>query len=339
MTGTEAALSGLTKLDTSDDQAIADLHAMHLAVQPVDWPWGPEPLLSELAGGLRHGWDGETDENWLLRDDDGAVIGSLSIDLPKRENLHRVGLGVRVHPDHRRQGIGSRLYDAGLELARASGRRVIGAWTHDHSPSYAAFAEKRGFRQVTVFVHRRQNFSEVDWDVVEALRQKALAAASDYRLLRFVGSVPEDLVDAVAVMASAINDAPTDDMDVDDDVIDAARVRSYENARAARGETLYRLVAQRKSDGELAGNTVIAVPRERPEWSEQHDTSVVAGHRGHRLGLLLKTEMLKWLAEVEPEVRHVDTGNAESNNFMISINEQLGYRIASRGIVWEKEIS
>jgi GNAT superfamily N-acetyltransferase len=339
MTGTETALSGLTKLDPSDDQAIADLHAMHLAVQPVDWPWGPEPLLSHLTGSIRYGWDGETSDRWLLRDDSGAVIGSLDVNMPERENLHRFELGVLVRPDQRRKGIGTKLYEAGLELARQSGRRLLGAWTHDHSPAYAAFAEKHGFRQAAVFVHRRQNFDEVDWDLVESLRQRALEAASDYRLLRFVGSVPEDLVDQVAVMASAINDAPTDDMDVEDDVIDAARVRAYENAQAACDQTLYRLVAQRKSDGELAGNTVIAVPRDRPEWADQHDTSVVAAHRGHRLGLLLKTEMLKWLSEVEPEVRHVDTGNAESNNFMISINEQLGYHIVSRGIVWEKELS
>ncbi|GAB3401966.1 GNAT family N-acetyltransferase [Flindersiella endophytica] len=338
MTHTEAALSGLTKLDPSDDQAIADLHAMHLAVQPVDWPWGPEPMLSHLAGSIRHGWDGETSDRWLLRDDSGAVIGSLEVNLPERENLHRFGLGVLVRPDQRGNGIGTRLYEAGLELARQSGRRLLGAWSHDAAHSMA-FAEKHGFRQVAVFVHRRQNFEDVDWDLVESLRQRAIEAASDYRLLRFVGSVPDDLVDQVAVMASAINDAPTDDMDVDDDVIDAARVRAYENAQAACNQTLYRLIAQRKSDGELAGNTAIAVPRDRPEWADQHDTSVVAAHRGHRLGLLLKAEMLKWLAEAEPEVRHVDTGNAESNNYMISINEQLGYRIASRGIVWEKELA
>jgi RimJ/RimL family protein N-acetyltransferase len=331
-------VNGLTKLDPADDQAIADLFEMHQAVQPVDSPWDPPPLLSALAGGIRNGWDGEPAEYWLYRDDAGKVIGVLDLDLPRRENQHRAGIGTLVHPAHRRKGLGTKLYHAGLELARESGRRLVGSWTNDR-PEFTAFAGKHGLRQVSVFVHRRQDLSEVDWNTVDRLRKEAEEAAADYRLLRFVGSVPDDLVDAVAEMASAINDAPTDDMDVDDDVIDAERVRAYENAQAACDHTLYRLVAQRKSDGELAGHTLVSVNRHRPEWSGQHDTSVVAAHRGHRLGMLLKAGMMRWLAEAEPEVRYVDTGNAESNNFMIGINEQLGYRIVSRWLGWEKELS
>ena len=54
---------------------------------------------------------------------------------------------------------------------------------------------------------------------------------------------------------------------------------------------------------------------------------MVREHRGHRLGLLLKTEMLLWLRDVEPAVEAVDTWNAESNDHMVGVNEQLGYRV------------
>jgi GNAT superfamily N-acetyltransferase len=329
--------SELTKLDPYDDKAVADLHQFQLATEPVDRPWNPAPLLSDLTGDLRHGWDGETGDRWLFRDGDGAVIGVLYFQLPQRENLHLADVGVAVRPDHRRKGLGTRLHEAGLELARASGRRLLDAWTID-AAGPIGFAEKFGYRQVYVGVHRRQDLAEVDWEQVEALRQQAVSAASDYRLLRFVGRVPDDLLDDVAVMASAINDAPTDEAEVDDDVIDGARVRAYEDAMAARGLRMYRLIAQRVSDGELAGNSVVVVNPERLEWADQHDTSVVAAHRGHRLGMLLKAEMMRWLNEYEPKVRYIDTGNAESNNFMISINEQLGYRIVNRGLGWQRNI-
>jgi hypothetical protein len=40
--------------------------------------------------------------------------------------------------------------------------------------------------------------------------------------------------------------------------------------------------------------------------------------------------MLEWLAQREPQLRWVITGNAESNRHMISINEALGYRALDR---------
>lgn len=329
--------SELTKLDPSDDQAIADLHQLNLAAEPVDRPWNPEPLLSDLTGDIRYGWDGEPGDRWLFRNGEGAVIGVLYFHLPQRENHHLADVGVAVHPAHRRKGLGTRLYSAGLEMALASGRRMMDAWTLD-APAPIGFAAKFGFRQVYVGVHRRQDLAEVDWTAVEALREQAWAAASGYRLLRFVGRVPDDMLDDVAVMSAAINDAPTDEAEVDDDVIDAARVRAYEDAMAWRGRRLYRLIAQRVSDDELAGNSVVVVNPERLEWADQHDTSVVASHRGHRLGMLLKAEMMRWLNEYEPKVRYIDTGNAESNSFMIKINEQLGYRIVNRGLGWQKDI-
>ena len=65
---------------------------------------------------------------------------------------------------------------------------------------------------------------------------------------------------------------------------------------------------------------------------------MVRAHRGHRLGLLLKLDMLRWLAEAEPQVEQIDTWNAESNDHMIGVNEALGYRVMGRGLEFQKKI-
>ena len=83
---------------------------------------------------------------------------------------------------------------------------------------------------------------------------------------------------------------------------------------------------------------MVAVDVERPHLAGQHDTSVVRAHRGHRLGLLLKLEMLRWLDEAEPQVEQIDTWNAESNDHMVDVNETLGYRIMGRGLEYQKKI-
>ncbi|MND05557.1 hypothetical protein D3C83_264210 [compost metagenome] len=65
---------------------------------------------------------------------------------------------------------------------------------------------------------------------------------------------------------------------------------------------------------------------------------MVRAHRGHRLGLLLKIEMLRWFREEEPQVRWMDTGNAPDNAYMIAINETLGHRVVGSVIEWQRRL-
>jgi GNAT superfamily N-acetyltransferase len=121
-------------------------------------------------------------------------------------------------------------------------------------------------------------------------------------------------------------------------VFPAERVRNYESAQLARGYRFHRIFARHRETGQLAGHTVVVVDGERPHLAEQHDTSVVRAHRGHRLGLLLKADLLLWLHETQPQVESIDTWNAESNDHMIEVNEKLGYRIMGRALVFQRGI-
>jgi hypothetical protein len=140
------------------------------------------------------------------------------------------------------------------------------------------------------------------------------------------------------LMAEAINDAPRGELDMEDEVFTGERMRAYEEAQLGQDMRLYRVVARHRGSGELAAQTVVAVSADDPAWGEQHDTSVVRAHRGHRLGLLLKTDMLRWLRDVEPQLATVDTWNAESNDHMIGVNEVLGYRIMGRELSFQRSL-
>ncbi len=113
---------------------------------------------------------------------------------------------------------------------------------------------------------------------------------------------------------------------------------NYEKAQLARDCALYRIVARHGETGELAGHTVVVVEREQPMYGHQHDTSVARSHRGHKLGLLLKTDMLRWLRDEQPQIESIDTWNTESNHHMIAINELLAYRIMGRGLEFQRDI-
>ena len=92
-----------------------------------------------------------------------------------------------------------------------------------------------------------------------------------------------------------INDAPTDDLDIEDEVFSADRLRGYEAAQIAAGMRLHHVVARHRETGELGGHTVVVVEEERPHRAHQHDTTVARAHRGHRLGLVLKGSMMELL--------------------------------------------
>ena len=317
--------------DTEDIAAYVELRN---AVQAVDSPWVHPLTVGQAVGALRHGWDGEPDTPFLGVED-GIAVAYGTVSTSDYDNLHLAWLGSRVHPDHRRRGLGGQMLEAVVAEARARGRTSFGADAWESEPS-EAFAARHGFEPKSAAVNRRQVLADLDFDDLVARYDDALACARDYELVRRVGATPDAELEAVADMTAAINDAPTDDLDIEDEVFPPERIRAYERAQEARGHRLYRVLARHRTTGELAGHSVVAVDGERPELAEQHDTSVVGSHRGHRLGLLLKVEMNLWLRDAEPQIVSIDTWNAESNAHMIGVNELLGYRVMGREIEYQR---
>jgi GNAT superfamily N-acetyltransferase len=322
---------------TADDvHVLTDVVELANAAGQADAPWSHPTTMTILQGFLRHGWDGEIPESFAAYDRD-RLVGYTEIYVSEWDNPHLAWCHLYVHPDERRLGVGGELLEFAMERAKQLGRTSMGSDGWD-SESVYAFASRQGFKRKSAAIQRRQYVDQVDADVLRTLHSQAEQAASAYDLVKIFGRTPDDLLDAVAEVSAAINDAPTDDLDIEDEVFPPERIRAYENAQLSRRQRLYRLVARHRETGQLAGQTVVAVEEARPQIGHQHDTSVIGAHRGHRLGVLLKTGMLTWLAEKESRLKTVDTWNAESNDHMIAINEQLGYRKMGRGIQFQRDL-
>ncbi len=61
------------------------------------------------------------------------------------------------------------------------------------------------------------------------------AGPPDLELVNWARRCPEERTEALVAAANAMNDAPTDDPDTADTIVDAAMVRAEIEARAARG--------------------------------------------------------------------------------------------------------
>lgn len=326
----------LREFGPDDAAAIAAWVEVENAVAAVDAPWRHPSTVFRQEMEMRHGWDGEVGR-FFLAVAGGEVVGGLEVGTSEYDNLDLAWLGIDVHPEHRRRGHGTALVEAAYDVCRSMNRSSLGSdgW---ESERVAAFAASAGFERKSQAINRRQHLADLPDGLARKVCDEAATAAVDYELLTFDGRSPDGLVEAISVMSAAINDAPLDDLEVEDEAYPPDRIRAYEAAQLAGGFRFHRMVARHRATGELAGHTVVVVDSERPELGEQHDTAVVRAHRGHRLGALLKSAMVLHLAEVEPQLRTVDTWNAESNDHMIGVNELLGYRAMGRGIQYQRRI-
>ncbi|WP_344116672.1 GNAT family N-acetyltransferase [Kribbella alba] len=325
----------ITRLYPDDEVGCVDAVALLAATAKVDCPEALQSTPRGYAAHLKHGWDGDPGHSYIARDADGFAVGLLSVDLPTYDNTNLAWFEVEVHPDYRGRGIGTQLLQYGEQLAQRLGRNLLGMSAWD-LPKADVFARRHGFEQKAIEVNRRQDIASLDWSVVQRLYDEAVQASAGYELIRIDGRLPDELLEGMVAVTASINDAPRDDLEMEDDEYSPERLRAYEDAQFGHDRSLYRVIARERATGVLAGHSTIVVERERPHIAEQADTAVAREHRGHRLGALVKTGMLLWMREAEPAVTQLDTWNAESNAHMIAINQQLNYRIIARSIAYQK---
>jgi GNAT superfamily N-acetyltransferase len=289
----------------------ADMYEVYRAVQAADDPLGPVFTQHLFHTWVAHGWADEPRETWLI-----PGTGWYRLILPDRENRDRAGLQLFVTPAARRQGHGSALLDHAMGRAAAHDRSLIRGGTWEGTPG-EAFALAKGATHDQTGIRRVQ-------DVAKAPR--GFAVADGYSLLTWTGRTPEDLLDGMAALNSALADAPHSE-GAEPTVWDAARVREAEDVQETFDVRQYTVVARHDASGELAALTQVGVDPEDPEWGFQELTAVTRAHRGHRLGVTVKSAMLDLLEPAEPALRWIVTDNAESNTYMIAANEALGYEV------------
>jgi GNAT superfamily N-acetyltransferase len=320
----------IKRADQADADTIRACFEVFLAAERVDEPDGPFFTEQPFRGWLTVGWGGDPREIWQAEGTaegpvEGTVPGWYRLELPDLENLDQAYLTLVVHPAQRRRGIGRALLRHAAARAAANGRTVLNAQARLASDG-APFARSVGAECGLVDVQRVMDVRAAGDDQLARLRAAAEEKAAGYSLVSWTGPVPEDFLDQAAALFASLNDAPHDPQDAPA-VWDAQRVRERVNdLRPHYGMRTY-AVAAVSGDGEPAAVTEVAVDPADPGWGHQMLTGVTRAHRGHRLGLLVKIAMVEWLKAAEPQLERIQTWNAESNRYMIAVNEALGYTI------------
>lgn len=253
----------------------------------------------------------------------GEPVASAVMYLPTVDNLTAATIELRVHPDHRRRGHARAFLSQLLEELTSLGRPRVFFEVPSPYPSGPGPGEPL-LREVGARPVLREIRRVVDLPAQPDAEPPA--APVGYRLVQWVDRVPDELVENMAYLMHRMSiDAPLEEMDWEPEVWDVARYRAKEATAGLRQRSRFATAVIHEETGNVVGFTDIGVSRVTPETGYQWETLVLTEHRGRGLGLLVKAHNHRLVRERSPSTRWINTWNAESNTWMVAVNELLGF--------------
>jgi GNAT superfamily N-acetyltransferase len=326
-------------VDPDDRAAMDGWFALLVRCHAQDTPVLPRPC--PLGHATLFSWPGRLRRAWVVREGT-IVVAAAHLSLSEHDDLDNGFAHVLVAPGHRRRGLGTRLLRHVGEQARAAGRTrlILGAGEAPDAPGPgAAFLRDAGARLGLVEMCRRLVLPPRDPAALRELAAEAGRAARGYRLVQWTGPTPPRWRDDIAVLVARMStDAPTGELTVGPQRWDAERIRERDAAAVANGVRSVVTAAQ-DAGGRLVAFTEASTCAVEDGFATQGDTLVAPAHRGHRLGLWVKLANLELLVQAHPEVRAIDTFNADDNRWMIAVNEAMGFGPLWRVTDWELDLA
>ncbi|QSB05598.1 GNAT family N-acetyltransferase [Natronoglycomyces albus] len=275
-----------------------------------------------------------------------TVVGTATVARDRENNSHKAGMAVSVHPQWRRRGIGTRLYEQAESTVREWGCTTIWAGyaaeftdRPDFEVPGETFAAQRGFALAMKGCRRVNDLTKVDAEHLAALYASAAESSADYEIVTFEHQVPDEAVEGYCqVKSRVLLDAPMGDLDAEEETYSPTLWRDIERQQQRMGVLWLGVYARHKETGDLAGLSEIEVRVGDEVMAYQNDTIVAPAHRGHRLGLRLKIDMQRHLLRWRPQMRFIQTFNAEDNTFMNAVNDQVGFRTHSSSMNLQKKL-
>lgn len=340
----------------ADFQAFHDLRTAHEVAL-----WGNADRAATLAEDIAFWRGSEYEERQVhIARLGGRIAGFGTLTLPLSENTTTAGVDVLVAEAFRRRGVGTAILRRLEGLAAGAGRVSFDGYCGEPiAPVLAGvplLEAKSGTGGVPLAspstrfaVHHGYTLEQVETssvlglpfdDVrVGALETDARSLAVGYSLVAWEDRCPPELLDAFARLRSLMStEVPIAGLGWEREHWDGARVRQEEATwRAGRANALV-AAALHEASGALAAYTVLIHRGEAPAVVYQEDTLVDPGHRGRRLGMLVKIRNLRAAAGKWPGATSVMTWNASENQHMLAINIALGFKPSGFEGEWQKRL-
>ncbi len=313
----------------ADDVVMRDFYDVNRRAQLHGRLHAPFWEFGEFLGAFRSTDSGERQELFAAYDGDrivgNAVLWSFLLD-----NTDKAWFHLSVDVPERRRGIGRALAQRLEQTAKDDDRSLILAdailpFDDRECHAHQRFAAACGYELSNYEVVRHLPLPVPDEQIQEWIDEAAPRHAG-YTVQTFVGAVPDDLVESLCVLLGQLAvDAPTGAVDFEEEAVTPQRYAEMVATTAAMGRARYETVAL-TPDRQVVAQSTLAMSLEQSTKVYQWGTFVHREHRGHNLGLATKSVNLRAVQTMRGDLTLVITQNAETNNYMVSINERMGFR-------------
>ncbi len=255
------------------------------------------------------------------------------------ENAHIAQVFLGVHPSARRQGLGRQLLAHSAAFAQQTGRRLMIIESNSNCPAGGAFLQAAGATQGLSMDVVQLDLQEIDRALLHRWIKRAAERASGFEIGCWDGPYPEEALVQVGKVNAAMNEQPTQDLDIEDFQWSPDVLRQLDENLVQRSITRWTFYTQETSTGNLAGFTEIFWSPGNPIVGQQGDTGVLNEYKNKGLGRWLKAAMLEKVLADKPETRYIRTGNATTNEPMRKINQELGFKLFRSAWIWQMDVS
>jgi GNAT superfamily N-acetyltransferase len=313
----------------SDDRVMREFYDINRRAELLGREQAPFWTFTEFLAARRTPDSGERQDLFAAYDGDRmlatATLWSFLLD-----NTDKAFFALDVDVTARRRGIGRAMLERLEQLAKDDHRQLVLTDTklpfaEREAHGYRRFAEACGYELSNYEVVRHLPLPVPD-ESVQGWLDEAAPHHEGYTIETYVDEVPDELLGSLChLMGELAVDAPTGAVDFEHEVVTPERFADMLTAITAMGRSRFETVAV-TPDREVVAHSTLAVPRSDSTVVFQWGTMVHREHRGHRLGLATKAVNLRAAQAVRDDLTLITTQNAETNDFMVSINEKMGFR-------------
>jgi GNAT superfamily N-acetyltransferase len=319
----------LDEAAVADDAVLREFYEINRRAELLGREQAPFWSFPEFLAAVRGSDVGERQEMFAAYDGD-RMVATATLWSFLLDNTDKAFFALDVDVTDRRRGIGRAVLARLEQLAKDDRRQLVLTDTklpfaEKETHGYRRFGEACGYELSNYEVVRHLPLPVPDARI-QGWIDEAAPHHEGYTIEAYVDDVPDDLVESLCqLMGQLAVDAPTGAVDFEQEVITPERFAEMVATVKSMGRARYETVAL-TPDREVVAQSTLSVPLAESTTVYQWGTMVHRDHRGHRLGLATKAINLRAVQAFRDDLTLVTTQNAETNDYMVSINEKIGFR-------------